>query len=171
MGSKTPTVPNLHPATPADFPAIERIARATWPGTFGDILSPEQIEYMLAMMYSLEALREQTEQLGHRFLLLREGETAVGYTSYQLDYRPGTTKIHKIYLLPQTQGKGYGRALIEAVVERARAAGQQRLRLDVNYQNPAVGFYEYLGFRTIERIDTHIGNGYLMEDYVMEMGL
>ena len=161
----------LTPATPADLPTIERLARVIWPPTFRDILSPEQIEYMLEMMYSQAALREQVAERGHQFLLLREGETAIGYTSYQLDYLPGTTKIHKIYLLPQTQGKGYGRALIDAVTNRARAAGQQRLRLDVNYQNPAVGFYQHLGFDIIERVDTKIGEGFLMEDYVLERKL
>lgn len=158
---------HLTPATPADFPTIERIARATWPGTFRDILSPEQIEYMLVMMYSPESLREQTELIGHRFLLFREGDTAVGYVSYELDYLPDTCKIHKLYLLPQTQGKGYGRTLIDAVAERARAAGQQRLRLDVNYQNPAVGFYQHLGFKIVDRVDTEIGSGFWMKDLVM----
>jgi GNAT superfamily N-acetyltransferase len=158
-------------ATPADLPTIEQLARIIWPPTFGDILSPEQIAYMLEMMYSQEALREQIEERDHQFLLLREGETARGYVSYQLDYRPDTTKIHKLYLLPQTQGKGYGRVLIEAVADRARAAGQQRLRLDVNYQNPAVGFYQHLGFVIVERVDTEIGRGYLMEDFVLERKL
>ena len=158
----------ITPATPADLPTIERLAHTIWPPTFGDILSPEQIAYMLEMMYSQAALREQIEERGHQFLLLREGDTVVGYVSYQFDYLPETTKIHKLYLLPQTQGKGYGRDLIDAVAERARAAGQQRLRLDVNYQNPAVGFYQHLGFDIVERMDTEIGNGFLMEDYVFE---
>ncbi len=53
----------------------------------------------------------------------------------------------------------------------ARAAGQQKLRLDVNYKNRAIGFYEKLGFGKIERFNTDIGNGYMMEDWVMELSL
>lgn len=158
----------IRPATTADFSTITDIAHRTWPATFSEILSPEQIAYMLEMMYSETALQEQVAAKGHEFLLLKEGEAAVAYASYQLDYLLGTTKIHKLYCLPLTQGKGYGKALIQKVAEIAQQAGQARLRLDVNYENKAVGFYEYLGFATIERVDTNIGNGYLMEDYVME---
>ena len=168
-----------------DLATIERIARATWPATFSDILSAEQIEYMLRRMYRREALEEQLAQ-GHVFHLLLErtdrfsdtyvGEVskqyrAVGYVSHQVDYLPGTTKIHKLYVLPETQGSGYGRAMLQQVERLARRAGQQRLRLDVNYQNKAVGFYERLGFEKLDRFDTDIGNGYLMEDWRMEKEL
>lgn len=173
------------PATPADYTIIQSIAQHTWPNTFGEILSPTQITYMLDMMYSEAAIVEQVEK-GHVFhiLLVESGENKseytggaskkydpVGYVSHQLDYLPGTTKIHKIYLLPTYQGKGYGRVMIDHVEHCARRAGQPVLRLDVNYQNAAVGFYEYLGFRKIERCNTDIGNGYLMEDWIMEKPL
>lgn len=170
------------PATPSDLATIERIARATWPATFSDILSAEQIEYMLIRMYRREALEEQLAQ-GHVFHLLLErteelSDTyvgtvskqyrAVGYVSHQLDHLPQTGKIHKLYVLPETQGSGYGRALVQHVEHVARRAGQQRLRLDVNYQNKAVEFYERLGFEKLDRHNTDIGNGYLMEDWRME---
>ena len=167
-------------ATPDDLPTIERIARATWPDTFASILEPEQIEYMLQMMYRPEALREQLEQ-GHVFHLLLGGQgqvangyggtteryRAVGYVSHQLDYLPDTTKIHKLYVLPNAQGKGYGRALLETVERLAVRAGQKDLRLDVNYRNRAISFYEQQGFDKIERFDTEIGDGFLMEDWRM----
>lgn len=160
-------MPLIRPATAADHPVIGSIARRTWPDTFGSILSAAQITYMLDRMYSPVALADQTA-LGHRFLLLESNGVVVGYVSYEHHYLPRTTKIHKLYLLPTAQGNGYGRLLIQAVTECARSAGLTTLRLDVNYQNPAVDFYEYLGFAKIERVDTSIGNGYLMEDWVME---
>lgn len=173
-------------ATPGDYATIQSIAHATWPDTFGDILSPEQIDYMLNMMYSEAAIVEQIAK-GHIFKLLvaaqaeagaasyADGQVtrfkAVGYVSYEIDYLPGTTKIHKVYLLPETQGKGYGKALLQDVEKIARNAQQERLRLDVNYQNNAIGFYEYLGLKKIDRYNTDIGNGYLMEDWIMEKEL
>ena len=172
-------------ATPSDYPIIERIARATWPDTFAGILTSLQIEYMLERMYRPEAIAEQVGE-GHVFHLLLapdrlsaseySGQPAiryrpVGYVSHQLDYLPGTTKIHKIYLLPATQGVGYGRLLLNHVETIVRRTGQERLRLDVNYQNRAVTFYEHLGFTKLDRFDTDIGNGFLMEDWRMEKRL
>ncbi|MFT5998029.1 MAG: GNAT superfamily N-acetyltransferase [Neolewinella sp.] len=177
-------MPNFRilPATTAEYETIRKLAHATWPDTFGDILSGTQIDYMLRMMYSLEAMQEQAA-LGHVFHLLAEEQpadtyggastrfTPVGYFSHQIDYLPGTTKIHKLYALPSMQGKGYGKAMIGQVEAIARAAGQEMLRLDVNYENKAVGFYEYLGFEKKGRYDTDIGQGYLMEDWIMEKPL
>ena len=177
-------------AAPEDMTTVRHIAHATWPDTFKGILTGAQIDYMLHLMYRPEALAQQLSD-GHRFLLLVEGQRgnqnanpnpfylkakstkyqAVGFASYQLDHLPGVTKLHKIYLLPGAQGKGYGRALIRKVQTIARNTGQERLRLDVNYQNKALGMYEYIGFTKIGRHDTDIGNGYLMEDWRMEMAL
>lgn len=156
------------PATPADYPTIERIAHQTWPDTFGAILTPEQIAYMLHWMYRPEALAQQVEQKGHVFLMAVDGMgEAVGYVSYEVNYKSQTTKIHKLYLLPQTQGQGIGRLLIEAVAERAKAADNNALALNVNRQNRAVQFYERMGFAVRETEDIDIGNGYWMQDYVM----
>ncbi len=167
-------IPTIQPATSADFPSITAIAHATWPSTFGAILSEQQIGFMLQQMYSPASLAEQVEK-GHRFLLLTENAPPanhpLAYISYELDYLPNVTKIHKLYALPAYQGKGYGRLLIEQVASLAKAAQQQQLRLDVNYKNPAIGFYQHLGFQIIARQDTPIGQGFLMEDYVMEKPL
>lgn len=159
-------------ATPADIPTIRDLALRTWPATFSDILTEAQIAYMLDMMYAATALREQMTARGHTFLLAHDDSGGPrAYASYRLDYLPGTTKIHKLYVLPQGQRGGYGRALLEAVAKTARAAGQERLRLDVNYQNPATGFYERLGFAKVAEATTEIGEGFLMEDWVYERGL
>jgi GNAT superfamily N-acetyltransferase len=166
--------PNIVPATPADYPTIHRLAHTIWPPTFGNILSSAQIAYMLELMYSIPALTRQAGE-GQIFHLLYDDRPEVGrpigYLSHQLDYLPGTTKIHKIYLLPETQGRGYGKLLIEYAEQIARRAGQQRLRLDVNYQNRAIDFYEHVGFVKLMRYNTDIGNGYFMEDWQMERNL
>lgn len=175
-----PAHTRIVPAGPTDVNTIERIARATWPDTFGDILSAKQIEYMLQMMYRPDALQEQMSA-GHEFHLLLVADSAeagdyagpgrrfraVGYVSHQLDHSPRATKIHKLYVLPDYQGRGFGKLLIEKVVNLALRHDQLAVKLDVNYQNPAIPFYEKLGFEKVERYDTEIGNGYLMEDWRM----
>lgn len=165
-------MPRIQLATPSDYPGIERIARQTWPDTFGSILSVEQINYMLDWMYSQQAITEQVEQKGHVFLIAsNDAEEAVGYVSYEVDYKSAITKIHKLYLLPQTQGQGIGRLLMDEVVRRALAAGNTTLILNVNRQNRAVQFYERLDFSVVGHEDIDIGNGFLMEDYIMQKPL
>lgn len=159
-------------ATENGIPFIQHIANNTWPETFGNILSPEQITYMLNMMYNTKALQQQMNQLGHVFLLAKYEEQTVGFASYQLHYKgEPSVKLHKIYVLPELQGKKIGKCLIDKVVSIGRAAAQKYLYLNVNRDNNAIGFYERYGFSVIGTEDIDIGNGYFMNDAIMRMPL
>lgn len=154
-----------------DFETIRSIAKVTWPITFGEILSPEQISYMMKMMYGMDSLIDQTENKGHVFILVLLNRSYVGYVSYQLNYLEDTCKIHKLYFLPKAQGKGIGRSTVRYVEQIARSTNQKVLRLDVNYKNSAVDFYKAIGMKKVDEVTTEIGQGFLMEDYIFEKQL
>jgi ribosomal protein S18 acetylase RimI-like enzyme len=157
------------PATVADAPLIRQVALATWPATFGDILSAQQIDYMLEMMYSLGALRGQMAEQNHRFLLAQEAGQCLGYLSYETDYQGlPKTKVHKVYVLPQAQGRGVGQLLFARVYGLAAAHHNPTLTLNVNRNNAAIRFYEKQGFVKVAEENIDIGQGFWMEDAVME---
>jgi hypothetical protein len=149
-------------ATIEDIPTIREIAHITWQPTFREILSQEQIEYMLEMMYSEKALKEQIEVKKHQFFLAKEDERILGYLSVEVDYnQQPMTKIHKIYILPDLQ----------KAEQVALENNNTILSLNVNRFNKALKFYETVGFSITKTEDINIGNGYLMEDFVMEKNL
>lgn len=159
-------------ATEKDIPVIKAIADEVWPKTFAEILSPKQIAYMMDMMYSEEALKEQINALHHHYLLAKENENYWGYLSYETNYKGKSwTKIHKIYVSSAAQGKGIGRFLIDAVARIAWENNNTELSLNVNRFNKALNFYKKLGFEVIGTEDIDIGNGFLMEDYIMKVVL
>ncbi|OYX20755.1 MAG: GNAT family N-acetyltransferase [Algoriphagus sp. 32-45-6] len=151
---------------------VQSIAHRTWPSTFAGILSPEQIQYMLNWMYSLDMLESQLDK-GHTFLLAEDDGKELGFAGFELNYAEGPkAKLHKIYLLPEAQGKGAGKALILEVANRARKSGQKSLLLNVNkYNQKAIDFYLKIGFQEIYKEVIDIGNGYVMDDVVMELNL
>lgn len=152
------------------YAVIQTLAHRTWPHTFGKILSPEQISYMLDWMYSISSIKDQIENKGHCYILAQNDGEFVGYASYEINYnKTGNTKLHKIYVLPELQGTGAGKLLMNEVVNRTAAAKNKNLLLNVNRDNPAIGFYEKTGFNIIQLEDIDIGNGYYMNDYVMSM--
>ncbi|MBN7813322.1 GNAT family N-acetyltransferase [Algoriphagus sp. H41] len=162
----------IRPLAKVELPKVQSIAHRTWPDTFGKILSPEQIRYMLEMMYDLAVLESQWDK-GHTFLLAEENGSELGFAGFELNYS-GTpkAKLHKIYLLPEAQGKGAGKALLLDVAERARKAKQASLLLNVNkYNQKAIEFYGRIGFVEIYTEVIDIGSGYVMDDVVMELGL
>ncbi|WP_026966344.1 GNAT family N-acetyltransferase [Algoriphagus terrigena] len=151
---------------------VQSIAHRTWPDTFGKILSPEQITYMLELMYDLTVLESQLEK-GHTFLIAEEDGLELGFAGFELNYAASPkAKLHKIYLLPEAQGKGLGKKLILEVADRARQAGQKSLLLNVNKHNqPAIDFYMRMGFVEIYKEVIDIGGGYVMDDVVMELNV
>jgi len=161
-------------ATASDIPLIQCIAEETWPVTFGEILSSEQIRYMLDWMYSSEMLQKHLTEEGHVFLLAWDSQQdrAVGFAGIQHAVKGQLTKIHKLYILPNQQGKGVGTKLIKSIQEMACAAQDEALYLNVNkYNIQAIKFYEYIGFKEIAQEVIDIGNGYVMDDFVLGMSL
>lgn len=163
---------NLIKATDRHISIIQSLSQSIWPHTFKDILSSEQIEYMMNMMYRTEALKAQINEQNHHYLLAEENGEYLGYVSYELDYKSQTvTKVHKIYVLPTLQGKGIGRFFIDNVSQIALRNGNNTLSLNVNKYNKAIGFYQHLGFEIADKEEIDIGNGFIMDDYVMNKKL
>ena len=147
---------------------INDLAARVWEPTYRDILSAEQLSYMFDMMYSNDAIHEQLSKKGHKFLLAKEDKAFLGFASFELNYKPQTTKIHKLYVMPGEQGRGIGYFLEQAIAREAVNAGNSIITLNVNRYNSAISFYIRAGYLKAGEEDIHIGNGYLMEDYIME---
>ncbi len=154
-----------------DVEEFHFLAHKIWPVTFKNILSPAQIEYMLQMMYSKESLVKQQED-GCKLYLLQADQQNIGFLSIQHDKdNTSKTKVQKIYVLPEFHGTGAGRFLMDFALAEAKKEGAKAVFLNVNRYNNAVGFYEHYGFKKMYSEDIDIGNGYLMEDWVMEFPL
>lgn len=151
-----------------DIPVIRELAKMIWPPTYSAILDKDQIDYMMNLIYSPSSLLRQMYQRGHIFLLLEYNGAPAGFASYSVHRESEKVKLEKIYVNPKLQGKGLGLGLLNTVIERTRETGLNRLQLNVNRYNKARYFYEKQGFRIISEEDIDIGNGFFMNDYVME---
>ena len=161
----------ISPANSAHFGIIKDLAYQIWPATYGSILSEKQLAYMLDLFYSESALKQNVADK-HHFILIKENEVAIGFADYELQYKnEAVTRIHKIYLLPETQGKGFGKKMIQYIEYKATEANNIKLSLNVNRFNKAKVFYESQGFKVAFEEDVELDFGYLMEDYRMEKTL
>lgn len=157
---------NIRKAILSDIPLIRELTFKVWPQTYAAIISKEQIDFMLEMMYSETSLQQQMKE-GCRFIIVYDEAEPVGFASYQ-ETETAIFKLHKIYVLPSQQGKGTGRFVMENIISEIQQQGATALQLQVNRNNKAKSFYEKLGFAVIQEADFDIGNGYFMNDYVME---
>ena len=153
-----------------DIPLIRELTFRVWPQTYASILSQEQIDYMLEMMYSVNSLKEQMTEQECKFIIVYDDGNPVGFASYsEEDFTKW--KLNKIYVLQNQQGKGTGRFVIDYIIDDIKKQNATSLFLQVNRYNNAKVFYEKLGFNEIDFINLDIGNGYFMNDYIMEMKL
>lgn len=164
---------SIRKATISDIHTIRTMANVAFRHTYREILTPQQMEYMMDWMYSEESLRRQMETQRHQFYVLSvEGED-VGYVSFNIEEKCETSvlfHLQKIYLLPQYQSQGLGTQLLKhAEVCMKEKAGDKaaRYELNVNRNNRAVTFYEHMGLSKDREGDFPIGNGFYMNDYIM----
>lgn len=156
------------PACEEHLPALAELAGVIWRQHYPGIISPAQIEYMLAKMYSLETLRTQIQLESIRFERLLVNDRFIGFAAYGPTPEPGVMKLHKCYLLPEMHGRGLGSILLQHVLREVRQLGAQRLILAVNKHNTkAVAAYRRNGFAVIESVITDFGSGFVMDDFIM----
>ncbi|MFC3561098.1 GNAT family N-acetyltransferase [Pedobacter jamesrossensis] len=158
----------IRKAKEEDLEIIRDIATETWPDAYLDIIGQKQIDYMLDKMYSRGELLKQLMD-GHIFLIAEDGGNQYGFAGYSIiDHDERIYKLHKLYVLPSSHGKGVGKILINEVFNQVKDAGASALQLNVNKNNKAKEFYLKAGFTVKESVNLDIGNGYFMDDYVME---
>lgn len=153
-----------------DLNIIQKIVFETWPVAYGEILSQAQLRYMLDKFYNIESL-EATIDSGHRYFVYSENNIPLGFLGVQAGLETDSLKIHKLYVLPENQGKNIGLKLFQYAETLARTTNLKRIFLNVNRFNKAKKFYEKIGMNICKIEDIAIGNGYLMEDFVMEKNL
>ncbi len=153
----------------SDIPIIKTIAEKAWRPTYDHILTEQQTIYMLDLMYNSLTLENQINHNIAFFMVDLEQET-VGYFALET-INDQMVKLHKLYLDPMQKQKGLGSKIIQFIKEWTLENQRERIILNVNKNNSAVHFYQKMGFTTIEEMILDIGEGYVMDDYVMQLNL
>jgi diamine N-acetyltransferase len=151
----------------ADIPLIQELAHRIWHWYYPGIISVEQINYMLQLMYSSTTLHhELTSQVIYELVMDRQ--VAIGYLSYQQEQAQRRIKLNKIYLLPEYHGQGIGQSMLYRVKEESKKCKAHQLYLTVNKNNEkAIKAYKKFGFVITESIINDIGGGHVMDDFIM----
>jgi ribosomal protein S18 acetylase RimI-like enzyme len=154
-----------------DLDALAALAAQIWNEYFPPIIGQQQVDYMVKRFQSRPALEEQLES-GYRYFVARRNGQDIGYAGIVVDDAEGDTQLSKLYLARSARGVGVGRSLLRHVCAIARDAGSVTLWLTVNkYNEQALGFYAAQGFVRTDELVMDIGNGFVMDDYRLELAL
>ena len=156
------------PVEPRDVERLAALAGEIWRTHYPGIISAAQIEYMLGQRYSPDAVRAELQRRDLWWDLLLVGGRMTGFASYFLTGNAGEIKLDKLYVDHDHQRRGYGAMLLDRAVTIARAYGVGTIVLAVNKHNGnAIAAYLKYGFRIAESVVKDIGDGFVMDDYVM----
>ena len=152
-----------------DIRAVAEMARRIWNEHYVDIIGQEQVDYMLQNFQSEEAIRAAIEQEGHLYYLASVYGEDVGYWAVEPEPEQGRMKLSKIYVRRDRRRQGIGRQMVEAAEELCRERGMETLWLAVNKNNTdSIRAYRAMGFERAGKRVKDIGEGFVMDDYIME---
>lgn len=149
----------ITPASDDDVAIIADLAQRIWPAAYGPILSEEQINNLLGAIYSHDNLRAEMRD-GHRFWLALDGATPVGFVSAYLQER--VMWLRKLYVLPEAQGRGIGKQLLNTLYDAFPKASEVRLLVNGN-NRPAQQFYQRMGFRAMDEVPVKMGDFHFID--------
>ncbi|MBR0386086.1 MAG: GNAT family N-acetyltransferase, partial [Erysipelotrichaceae bacterium] len=145
-----------------DLADLAAVAAQIWKECYGEMLSADQIDYMLEQFQSVPAFSKQLKE-GYCYRGLFLDDQLIGYTGSRIE--GNRVFLSKLYLQKACHGNGYGHLLLEDVRQRYPQA--DAIWLTVNKHNPTFEMYEHWGFRVTDAVVTDIGEGYVMDDYIM----
>ncbi len=153
-------------ATLQNVDAIAALAREIWYEHYPSIISNEQIEYMLQLMYAPSKLTEQMQR-GCVFTMAYSNNDFIGYIATEIEHNTNLF-IHKFYIHKSARSSGVGEQLLNYTL--ANNPATTAVDLVVNRKNyKSINFYFKQGFTIIDAFDNNIGGGYYMNDFKMRL--
>lgn len=156
---------------PRDVEELAELAGSIWREFWTDRLGSGQTEYMIDRFQSRSAIERDMREHAYEYWLLRSAEDGrvVGYTGGCVEPATNRFFVSKIYLLAAERGKHFASAAVRFYDALCRERGLSAMYLTVNKGNElGIRAYEGNGFAVIDAVETDIGSGFIMDDYIME---
>lgn len=157
----------------AQLTLLSQMANEVWHQHFASILAPEQIDYMVEKFQSYPAMKHQIEEEGYEYYLFREEDDGIyeghhGYMGFRV--QDDALFLSKLYLLQAYRGRGISSRALELLISTAQNRGCRKIWLTVNRFNAhTIEVYRHWGFQTVREQCADIGQGFVMDDYIMEL--
>lgn len=139
---------------------LNNLSIIIWNECFKEMLSKAQIDYMVNKFLSFSSIKNYILDKYNYFFIENDNDT-IGYVCYK-EYEEELF-LSKLYITKPWRGKKISKFVIEELVKF-----RKNIRLTVyKYNSTAINAYKKLGFEITDSVITDIGNGYVMDDFIM----
>lgn len=157
----------LQVANPDHVTKVVDMADIIWRECYKGILSDEQIEYMVDKYQSDNVVTKKMINEGYEYYLINNGSAVIGFVSFLRD--GSRLLLTNLYILEEYREKGYCELVIDKVIKNCKDTDIDRVRVTLNKLNEeGIKIYTNLGFSKIEEDVQDIGNGFVIDNYLME---
>ncbi len=147
---------------------VVKISNVIWTEHYTPIIGKTQVEYMLRNIHTISSINNEIRDKSVHYYLIYKEETVVGYAGITIEELQ--LFLSKIYIYSAQRGNGIGKKSIEFIREIALTSGLLKIYLTVNKKNTnTIRAYQAIGFSITGEICADIGEGYVMDDYRMEL--
>ncbi len=154
----------------AQMKILADVAKEIWNEYYPGIITVEQVNYMVEKYQAADAITKQITDEGYQYFMMLCGEEVMGYLGVKTD--GDKLFLSKLYLKKKFRGKGYFSKMLLFAEHHAKKERLESLYLTVNKHNDSsIAVYQKKGFAITKEQKTDIGNGFVMDDYVMEKTL
>lgn len=156
----------------ADAARLSSLAAEIWHQCYSEIISTSQIDYMLEQRFGENRLCTDLAGNKRRYWIVEMGSVPIAYGSLSLKLDAGSVKLEQLYVHASVRRMGIGRTLLDTLLAESKRLGALSVWLTVNRHNgAAIEFYLRTGFVKTGTKVTSIGNGFVMNDFVMKKQL
>lgn len=146
--------------------SLSAIADEIWHEHFTPIIGEAQVNYMLQKFLSPEALIEQINN-GYEYFLFSYEYTFAGFAG--IHEEDSSLFLSKLYVHKDFRGMKIASYMFRKFVDICKLRNLNKIWLTCNrFNKNTLAVYEHLGFRKTRTQVADIGNGFVMDDYIME---
>ena len=153
-----------------DILLLVNLSSSIWHEYWPAILSVRQIDYMLNKFQSFDVIKSQIRDEGYIYNLIYNDKVPAGYFAIH----PEINKLFlsKLYIKKEFRHLGIGSEAFDKICKTAEKLNKKSVYLTVNkYNINSVKAYKKWGFKQIDAVVTDIGEGFVMDDFIMEYQL
>lgn len=163
---KMNTIKIIPATSDGDLQEIATLANEIWHQHFTSIIGTAQVEYMVEKFQSYPALKEQVQN-GYEYFMIYSGHSLAGYTGvHEADH---ALFLSKLYVHKNFRGMHLSSSAFSFLVDLCKQRNLQKIWLTCNKHNShTLEIYNHWGFVTVREEKADIGNGFYMDDFILE---
>ena len=152
--------------TDSEIQDIAILANEIWHQHFIPIIGEAQVEYMVEKFQSYPAIKSQIENDGYEYYQIFSGHTMAGYTG--IHQENNALFLSKLYIKKDFRGQHLATKALDFLIQLCKERGLGKIWLTCNkYNSNTLAVYDHLGFVITDEQVADIGNGFVMDDYIL----